>query len=61
MQTMKVRLGAVVVDREVAHMTRRTGEDGVEIEYPEPLLNPGEVVYGRDADNVLIIATSNPG
>lgn len=60
MQTMKVRIGSMIVDREVAHMTRRAGQDGAEIEYSEPLLHSGEVVYGRDADNVPIIATSNP-
>lgn len=54
-QTMKVRIKGELVDREVAHMTIAIQEDGSRIEYPEPKLDDGEVVFQSTEDPIPII------
>lgn len=54
-QTMKVRIDGEAVDRAVSHMTIAIQEDGSLLEYPEPLLEPGEVVFQPTDDLIPII------
>ena len=54
-QTVKVRINGEIVERPVAHMTVAIQEDGSHIEYPEPQLDPGEVVFQSTGDPIPII------
>ena len=59
--TMKVRIDGELVDREVAHMTIAIHEDGTQLEYPEPKLDPGEVVFQSVDDLIpIIVMRTNP-
>lgn len=59
MSTMQVRVRGELVEREVAHITRTTNEDGSVVEYPEPLLKDGEVVFrdNQDEHPIIVVRT----
>jgi hypothetical protein len=52
---MQVRIEGEVVEREVAHATHSTQEDGSIREYTEPLLAHDEVVFRPDDEPTPII------